>query len=134
MSTQTTTEKRKVTRIVFDRPPLKKLSFVLFSLAGLALGLLLALLLHWFNFGLGNVAASAASSEQQATLLTFFTVNECWEWYSTLGVVGLAAGLAFGWGYGREVKARTEVVEQTVTQRRRSTSTAMVRADYGRRW
>ena len=128
MSTQTTTEKRKVARIVFDRPPLKKLNFWLFTLAGLALGILLALLLHWLYYGLGDAKADPAS------IPAMLVAKECWQWYFVLGAIGLFAGLCFGWGWKRDVKARIELVEQPSMARRRSNSTAMVRVDYGRRW
>jgi hypothetical protein len=128
VSSQTTTEKRKVARIVFDRPPLKKLNFWLFTLAGLALGLLIALLLHWFYYGLGD-----ARTDPHGTL-AMLTAKECWQWYFVLGAVGLLAGLCFGWGWKRGVNARIEMVEQPSMARRRSSSTAMVRVDYGRRW
>lgn len=126
MSSQTNTEKRKVARIVFDRPPLKKLSFLLFSLAGLVVGLLVALLLHWLGFGLGD----AASPDFPPAFIT----KECYQWYVAWGLMGLAGGIGLGWGWNRQVTARIEMVEQPTMARRRSTSTALVRVDYGRRW
>ena len=121
MSTQSTTEKRKVARIVFDRPPLKTWTFVLFLLAGAVLGFLVALLIGWLYYGLGKPEG-------------FLTQRECWEWYFVLPLLGLLGGAAIGFGYKREVSAHIEMVEQPSMSRRRSSSTAMVRVDYGRRW
>ena len=50
--------RRSQSSIVFDRPPLKKLNFILFTIAGLALGLLIALFLGWLDFGPGWLFAS----------------------------------------------------------------------------
>lgn len=119
-------DKRKVARIVFDRPPLKKLNFILFTIAGLALGLLIALFLSWLGYGPGD----DAGTEVPAAMV----MRECVRWYLPLGLVGLVAGLGFGWGWGRSVTARIETVEHQPMARRRSSSTALVRVDYGRRW
>ncbi len=128
MSTQTssTTQRRKVARIVFDRPPLKTMNFVLFSLAGLVGGILIALLLHFLAFGIGD----KASPEFPAVLVS----AEPWAWYAALGLTGLLGGMALGWGWGRKVDARLEEVDVPDTPRRYSVSTALVRAELGRRW
>jgi hypothetical protein len=125
VSTQTTTEKRKVARIVFDRPPLKKGTFLLFLLAGALLGWLVALLMSALYYGLGD-----ATPNFPAILMT----TECVRWYFVLIFLGALGGACIGWGYKREVTAHVEMVEQQTMQRRRSGSTAMVRVDYGRRW
>jgi hypothetical protein len=124
--TQTTTEKRKVARIVFDRPPLKTLNFVLWMLAGAALGLLVALLLNWLAGTIGHPADDDP--------LKIFITEECVRYWFILPLIGLVAGICLGFGWKRQVTARIEMVEQPTMQRRRSTSTAMVRVDYGRRW
>ena len=140
MPTQTVSEKRKVARIVFDRPPLKKLNFLLWTLAGLVLGILVALLLHLF-FGIGAPVAGEIPApylpnywHDLAGHQSHSPSNECSLYYFVLGLIGLVAGICLGFGWKRQVTARIEMVEQPTMTRRRSSSTALVRVDYGRRW
>jgi hypothetical protein len=54
--------------------------------------------------------------------------KECWPYMVSSALVGLIGGLILGWGWKREMSARIEMVDPP-RERRRSTSTAMVRLD-----
>ena len=118
MTTQAQTEKRKIPKIVFDRQPLKKLRFLLITLAGLALGVLVAWLFYWLGNG------------ENTEFPPVFEDPELYGWFYALGLLGLVCGIVFGWSWERAVTARIEMVEAPPLGRRRTaTSTAMVRVD-----
>jgi len=117
---QSTTEKRRIAKIVFDRPPLRKMSFLLWSLGGLVLGILCG----WLLYLVGN-----AENESFNAALEH---RELYGWFYALAAVGLAGGMMIGWGFRRAVSARIETVDLPPITRRRSTATALVRADLGR--
>jgi hypothetical protein len=117
---QATTEKRRIAKIVFDRPPLRKLSFLLWTLAGLALGIGCGALLYF----VGN--------DENPNFSAVLEHRELYGWFYALATVGLLGGIMIGWGFRRGVSARIETVELPPLGRRRSAGTAMVRADLGR--
>jgi hypothetical protein len=114
-----TTQKRKIPKIVIDRPPLSDTRLLLALACGMAGGLLFGVIL-WLLMERGETDAfpKILEAPEQSPYV--------WGWV----VVGMILGFMFGWGYKRETTARLEKVDAPEpTRRRRSTSTALARIE-----
>ena len=110
-------KQRKIGKIVFDRPPFKMGRFFMFAGIGLAVGLLFGFFFWWRVTG-------QAGEVTEALIL-----KQCSPYLACSGLIGLVAGVIFGWGWKRAVQARVEMVDPPRERRRASTSTAMARVD-----
>ena len=109
-------QKRKIGKIVFDRPPLKTGRFFLFAGIGLLIGVIVGGLFWLFmTRGTGDVRP-------------ILIAKECWPYLLPTAFIGLIGGIIFGYGWKREVSARIEMVDPP-QERRRSSSTALARLD-----
>ena len=110
-------QKRKIGKIVFDRPPFKWGRFSLFAGLGLLIGILVG--------GLFWLLLSRHAGE----IAPAYQTKDCWPYLIGSACVGLLAGIVFGWGWKRAVTARIEMVDPPQERRRPSTSTAIARVD-----
>ncbi len=119
MIEQKTTVRKKIAKIVFDRPPLNDMRLLLALALGMAGGVVLGGLMWLIESHRDNPDfPSMYEAPEQAAYI----------WCAV--IVGLLAGFGIGWGWQRETTARIEMVEPPdMGRRRRSTSTAMVRVD-----
>ena len=108
---------RKIGKIVFDRPPFKTGRFFMFAAIGLLAGLLFGVFFWWRVSGQVGEVGDA------------LFVDQCWPYLTCSALVGLCAGIIFGWGWKRAVHARVEMVDPPRPPRRASTSTAVARVD-----
>jgi hypothetical protein len=115
-----TGSKKKIAKIVIDRPPLSDTRLLLSLGCGMAGGLIIGAIL-WLLMLRGeadNFPKDMVAPEQSPY---------AWAWVT----LGMIAGFMFGWGYKRETTARLDKVDAPEPRRRRtvSTSTALARVD-----
>ena len=112
----TSEQKRKIGKIVFDRPPLKTGRFFLFAGLGLLIGVLVGGLFWLFM------------TRSEGEIAPILLAKECSPYLWGSACIGLLGGIIFGWGWKREMSARIEMVDPP-RERRRSSSTALARLD-----
>ena len=110
-------QKRKIGKIVFDRPPFKWGRFLLFAGLGLLIG------------GLVGGGFWLFMTRQAGDVPDAYLSHECWPYFASCLTIGLVAGIIFGWGWKRTTQARVEMVDPPRERRRGPTSTALARVD-----
>jgi hypothetical protein len=116
--TETTQVKRKIPKIVIDRPPLADTRLLLALACGMVGGIVVGGIL-WLLMLTGE------STDFPQALRTPEQPPYVWAWV----LIGMLGGFMFGWGYKRETTVRLEKVDAPDMSRRRSTSTALARID-----
>ena len=116
--TESTQTRRKIPKIVIDRPPLAETRLLLALACGMAGGILVGAILWLLMLG-------GESADFPHALLAPEQSPYIWGWV----IIGMLGGFMFGWGYKRETTVRLEKVDAPDMSRRRSTSTAIARID-----
>jgi hypothetical protein len=112
-------QKRKIGKIVFDRPALRTGRFFMWAGIGLVVGVLVGLL-FWLGVHRGPGVDAIPK---------ILWAPECWPYIIPSAFLGLLAGVIFGWAWKRPTEARIEMVDLPRERRRNSTSTAIARLD-----